>query len=34
VITVWRQGRLLGVVPPKVVRERIRSLLEQPAPNY
>ena len=27
-------GRLLGVVPPKVVRERIRSLVESPAPNY
>jgi Zn-dependent protease len=27
VITVWRDGRLLGVVPPKVVRERLRSLL-------
>jgi Zn-dependent protease len=26
VITVWRDGRLLGVVPPKVVRERIASL--------
>jgi hypothetical protein len=26
VITVWRDGRLLGVVPPKVVRERIDSL--------
>jgi Zn-dependent protease len=26
VITVWRDGRLLGVVPPKVVRERIESL--------
>lgn len=34
VITVWRQGRLLGVVPPKVVRERLRSLLERPATNY
>jgi Zn-dependent protease len=27
VITVWRDGRLLGVVPPKVVRERIESLV-------
>ena len=27
VITVWRNGRLLGVVPPRVVRERLRSLL-------
>jgi Zn-dependent protease len=27
VITVWRDGRLLGVVPPKVVRERIASLV-------
>ncbi len=26
VITVWRDGRLLGVVPPKVVRERIENL--------
>ena len=25
VITVWRDGRLLGVVPPKVVRERIEN---------
>lgn len=34
IITVWKQGRLMGVVPPKVVRERIRSLVETPAPNY
>jgi Zn-dependent protease len=27
VITVWRDGRLLGVVPPKVVRERIENLV-------
>jgi Zn-dependent protease len=27
VITVWRDGRLLGVVPPKIVRERIQSLI-------
>jgi len=27
VITVWRNGRLLGVIPPKVVRERIQSLI-------
>lgn len=27
VITVWRDGRLLGVVPPKVVRDRLRGLL-------
>jgi Zn-dependent protease len=30
VITVWRDGRLLGVVPPKVVRERIESLVVAP----
>jgi Zn-dependent protease len=30
VITVWRDGRLLGVVPPKVVRERIESLVAAP----
>jgi Zn-dependent protease len=29
VITVWRDGRLLGVIPPKVVRERIQSLVSQ-----
>jgi len=33
VITVWRDGRLLGVVPPRVVRQRIRSLLESTAPE-
>ena len=33
-ITVWKHGRLLGVVPPKVIRERIRSLVETPAPNF
>ena len=27
IITVWRNGRLLGVIPPKVVRERIQSLV-------
>ena len=27
VITVWRDGRLLGVVPPKVVRERIANVV-------
>ena len=27
VITVWRDGRLLGVVPPKVVKERIENLV-------
>lgn len=32
VITVWRNGRLLGVVPPKVVRERIQSLLTPATP--
>ncbi len=32
VITVWRNGRLLGVVPPKVVRERIQSLLAPATP--
>jgi Zn-dependent protease len=32
VITVWRNGRLLGVVPPKVVRERIRSVLAPATP--
>lgn len=26
VITVWRDGRLLGVVPPRIVKERIQSL--------
>jgi Zn-dependent protease len=30
VITVWRDGRLLGVVPPKVVRERIANLVASP----
>ena len=30
VITVWRDGRLLGVVPPKVVRERIENLVAVP----
>lgn len=32
IITVWRNGRLLGVVPPKVVRERIQSLLAPATP--
>jgi hypothetical protein len=32
VITVWRNGRLLGVVPPRVVRERIQSLLAPAVP--
>jgi hypothetical protein len=27
VITVWRNGRLLGVIPPRVVRERLKTLL-------
>jgi hypothetical protein len=31
IVTVWRDGRLMGVIPPKVMRERIRSLLEAPA---
>jgi hypothetical protein len=32
VITVWRGGHLMGVVPPKVIRERIRQLIDRPAP--
>ena len=32
IITVWRNGRLLGVVPPKVVRERIQSVLAPVTP--
>jgi Zn-dependent protease len=32
IITVWRNGRLLGVIPPKVVRERIQSVLAPVTP--
>lgn len=32
IITVWRNGRLLGVVPPKVIRERIQTLLAPATP--
>ena len=31
IITVWREGRLMGVIPPKVVKERIASLFDRPA---
>lgn len=32
VVTVWRDGRLLGVIPPKVVRARLQSLLAPAVP--
>lgn len=32
VVTVWRNGRLLGVIPPRVVRERIQSLVVPATP--
>jgi Zn-dependent protease len=32
IITVWRNGRLLGVIPPKVVRERIQSVIAPATP--
>jgi Zn-dependent protease len=30
VVTVWRDGRLLGIVTPKVVREQLRALVRTP----
>ncbi len=30
VVTVWRDGRLLGIVTPKVVREQLKSLVAAP----
>ncbi len=31
IVTVWRDGNLMGVIPPAVVRERIRALFDRPA---
>lgn len=32
IVTVWRNGRLLGVIPPRVVRERIKSVVQPATP--
>jgi Zn-dependent protease len=32
VVTVWRNGNLMGVIPPTVIRERIRALFDRPVP--
>ncbi|CAN5555555.1 site-2 protease family protein [soil metagenome] len=33
IVTVWRKGRLLGVIPPTVLQERIQALLASITPH-